>query len=120
DVLVDAEIAVEGEALGEVAHAARQAAAIAEGIEAAGAHAAAVHLQEPEHRAQGGGLPGAVGADEPEGLATLHLERDPVHRGDLAVAANQPLHADERVRHAAGPPRASPACRSRPGSPVPP
>src|ERR1700732_277577 len=91
DVLVDREIAVEREALGQVADPAAEVDASRDGVEAAGAHGAAVRRQQPEDDPQGGRLAGAVRADQAEHLAARHPEGDVVDRHEVAVAPDQPL-----------------------------
>src|SRR6202040_3477416 len=60
DVLVDREVAVEREALRQVADPAAEVDALPDGVEAAGADGAAVRRQQPEDDAQGGRLAGAI------------------------------------------------------------
>src|SRR6202040_4144169 len=104
DVLVDREVAVEREALRQVADPAAEVDALPDGVEAAGADGAAVRRQQPEDDAQGGRLAGAVRADQAEHLAAGHPEADVVDRHQVAVAPDQPFD-----RHHLGVPVA--ACR---------
>jgi hypothetical protein len=69
-------------------------------------HGPAEHLDAPgggEHQAEqhahGGGLAGAVGAEEAEQVALADLQVDAVHGDDAAVPLGQPLGADHRVAH---------------------
>jgi hypothetical protein len=48
---------------------------------------------------EGGGLARAVGTDHAHHLARVHLERDLVEDGDLAVARGQPFREEEEIRH---------------------
>jgi hypothetical protein len=100
DVLVDREIAVEREALGQVADPAAELGASPDGVDAAGAHRPAVRRQQSEDDAQGGRLAGAVRADQAEHLAALDAEADVVDRHQVAIAPDEPL--DRHHLRAAG------------------
>ena len=65
-------------------------------VEAEDARLAAVEVDEPGQRADGGGLAGAVGADQAVELAAGHLEAEPVERGDGAEAAPEPARQQRR------------------------
>ena len=69
DVLVHREVAVEGEALREVADARGERGAARGRVEPAGADRAARRGEQAEDHAEGRGLAGAVRADEAEHLA---------------------------------------------------
>ena len=75
DVLVNGEIAVQAEALREVADLSRDGPVLAHGIVAEHAHLAAIGVQEAAHHADQGGLTRAVGTNQPEHVSTRHLER---------------------------------------------
>jgi hypothetical protein len=64
---------------------------------AAPAHLATVGLQHAQHDPRGGGLAGAVGADEPEHLPLGHGERQVVEGDQVAVAAGQALELQHVV-----------------------
>jgi hypothetical protein len=103
DVLVHREIAVEREALGEVADAARELAPVGGWLEPAGAQRAAVRGKQAQDAAQRRGLACAIGPDEPEHLAALDAEVEAVDGRDAAVAAHETRDLDERrVRHRPG------------------
>jgi hypothetical protein len=86
DVLVDGEVAVEGEALREVAELAVQGPAVLPGIVAEHAHGPARGAQQPGDHPQRRRLAGAVRADQAHDLAPRDGEVDGVHRLDLAMA----------------------------------
>jgi hypothetical protein len=65
---------------------------------AAPAHLAAVGLEHAEDDPHRRRLAGAVRADEAEELARLDLEREPVERDDVAVAARQFDHLEHPDR----------------------
>ena len=69
DVLVDAEVAVEGEALRQIADRSGDVAVLLDRIVAEDADAAGVGVQQPAERADRRRLAGAVGSDQPEHLA---------------------------------------------------
>ncbi|GAB1824290.1 hypothetical protein HerbRD11066_74540 [Herbidospora sp. RD11066] len=61
---------------------------------------AAVAVEEAEHDPQGGGLPGAVGAEEAVDLSGTHLEIEPVEGADVAEAFGQAVNENGGVfRH---------------------
>ena len=61
-------------------------------------HSAARAVAEALEDLDGGGLAGAVGPEEREDLALLHLEADVAHRHGVPVGLGQVLHADRRHR----------------------
>src|SRR4029450_11245466 len=75
-------------------HVAEAAAGLGVDRRATPAHLAPVRLQHPEHDPHGGGLAGAVRADEPEHLPFPDGERQVVQGHDVAVAAAQPLQLE--------------------------
>ena len=94
DVLVDGERLVEREALRHVANATLHAFGIATDVDAADQGRAGGGSQQAAQHADGGGLAGAVGAQEAEHLALLHRERQVVHRHEVAELAREPAHVD--------------------------
>ncbi len=56
-------------------------------VVSADAHGAAVGVVEARHQQRDGGLPAAGGADDGDGLALRHGEREPVEDGPLGVVA---------------------------------
>jgi hypothetical protein len=58
---------------------------------------ASIGRQHPEDDAHGGGLAGAVGADEPEHLPLGDGEREVVEGDQVAVAAGQALQFQDVV-----------------------
>ena len=91
DVLVDGQIAVQTESLREIADALGQRAMRAHRIEAEHAHLARVGVQQPAHQANRRRLAGAVGADEAEHLAALHVEAQAGERRRLAVSLDDAI-----------------------------
>src|SRR5258708_33976877 len=89
------------------------------------AHIALVGPQEPGHQVEGGGLAGAVGADEADDAAAAQRDVEAGHRDDAAEAALEApaLDRDRAVGGAPGPPRRRPprwrqaAARARPRPP---
>ena len=59
--------------------------------------AATGRLEQLEHRATGGRLAATALADQPQRLALAHLERNPVHRLDVADVAAQQALGDREV-----------------------
>ena len=103
DVLVDAEVAVEREALREVADLRREPPPLAQRVEAAGAHAPGVGLQQAEDRAQRRRLARAVGADQAEHLAAPHVEGHARRRPRTSPKRREtPLDATSASRACAG------------------
>ena len=69
DVLVDAQVAVEREALREVADRSGDVAVLLHRILAEHADGAVIHVQQSADRADRRRLAGAIGTDQPEHLA---------------------------------------------------
>ena len=89
-VLHHAEIGVEGEGLGEIAHPrAGQAGRLPSTRTRAGAG-----VQQAGQDVEGAGLAGAVGADQPEDLARADLEVDAPQRLQGPVGLVEPLHLE--------------------------
>src|SRR5262245_51996067 len=94
-------------------------------VEAVDQRAAAAGHQDAHHHADGGGLAGAIGAEEAEHLAALHGEVQRVERGELTVRARELLeldHARSLYRTERGtmtttgwPPGRKPICPNRRG-----
>jgi hypothetical protein len=78
-------------------HVAEAAAGLGVDRPAPPAHLAPVGLQHPEDDPHGGGLPGAVRANEPEHLSFPDGERQVVEGDDVAVAAGQSLELEHLV-----------------------
>jgi hypothetical protein len=99
-VLPGREVLVEAGVLEDDAEALARLVARARGVEA-------VDLDRPARRPEQGRehldrrrLPRAVGAEEGEDLAAPDVERDVVDGGELAEAADDVLHANDRFRGA--------------------
>ena len=75
----------------------REGGVVADRVEAEHPGGAGVGGPVPLQRLDGRGLPGAVGAEQPEDLAALDGERQPVHRQIGAVGLLQPLDLDRRT-----------------------
>jgi len=54
--------------------------------------AAAVGFDQPQQQPQGGGLAGAVGAEQAEALAAPHVQVDPAHHFGAAIAFGEAAH----------------------------
>src|SRR6185295_6979465 len=78
-------------------------------------------MEESQEHADGGGLPGAVPADEGAHRAAGNGQVDPLHRRPFAEVPGESLGGDDFVTHGAPPPAAGPArrasARAPPGSP---
>ena len=61
--------------------------------------AAAVGAQGAGDAVDQGGLAGAVGADESEALARLHVKVTPVERGEAAEALDHAVDLEEGAGH---------------------
>jgi hypothetical protein len=70
---------------------------LAHHVEACDLGAPAVGLQQRGQDPHGGGLPGAVGAEQPQHGAGRYGQVEPVERGGLAVALPEPLGEDRVV-----------------------
>jgi hypothetical protein len=57
-------------------------------------HLPGIRLAQPLDHLQGGGLAGAVGAEDAEGLALFDLEADAVDRDVFAVALGEGVDLD--------------------------
>ena len=85
-VLVDREIAVQAEALGQVTDPLRNPPVIARRILVEDAHLARVSVKQAAHQSNRRRLAGAVGSDETEHLAACNLEGQARQRLGAAVA----------------------------------
>jgi hypothetical protein len=90
DVLFDFEVGVEREELRHVADPALDRAAVALDVEAGHHRLAARRRQEAGEDLDGGGLAGAVRAEETEDLPPGHFEADVLDRGEGAEIAAEP------------------------------
>jgi hypothetical protein len=99
DVLVDAEVAVQAEALREVARAARHGRVMLDGIGTEHRETAAGGPEESADEADGRGLARAVRADEAEHLAAANLEREVVDGDRGAEAFRDPIERHCVVGH---------------------
>ena len=68
-------------------------------IQAADAYAAAVGRAQPFENLDGAGLPGAVGAQQAENFALLHLETHAAKGLHVAIALGQVVDFDDRHAH---------------------
>ena len=93
DVFVDREIAIQAEALREVADRLRDAQMLLYRIAIEHANRATAGLQQAAHQPDRRGLSGAIGADQAEHLAGVDGKRQIVHGDDVAVFF---CHAVER------------------------
>ncbi len=84
-------------------------------VVAADEHPPLIGLQERRHHAKGGGLPGAVGADEPEDLSLGHLKPDVVEDLHRTEAVGHTLDADHGVTSSAGASSGEASCASSSG-----
>src|SRR5207248_6892839 len=104
DVLLDGELAEDAGLLGEVAQA--EAGALVHGeladVLAVEEDLALVGGDLAGGHAEAGGLAGAVGAEQADDLADVHVEIDAVHDLAAAVVLDQPL--DFQEGHARPPP----------------
>ena len=97
DVLVDAEIAVQAEALRQVADLGCDRAVLLHRIVAGHADGAAVGMQQAAQQPDARRLAGAVRADEPEHLAAGDLERQVVHGDRGPVLSGDTIEAQHRA-----------------------
>src|SRR5262249_31670096 len=88
---------VDGVALGHVADAGAGLGRQYRAVVAEDAGRAARRLQEAQDHADGGGLAGAVAADEAEDAAPWHAEREAVHGALVAEEPGQPAGPDDGV-----------------------
>ncbi len=96
-VLQDRQVLVEREALRHVADVVLDLLALGADVVAERRAAAAVGRQQPAQHAQGGGLAGAVGAEEAVDLAAAHAHRQVAHDHLAAEGLGQPLDLDGDV-----------------------
>src|SRR5688572_9589933 len=94
DVLVDAQVAVEREALREIADRSGDIAVLLHRILAEHADGAFINMQQSADRANRGRLAGAIGTDQPEHFAHLDAVAHPAERFDLAVSLDDVLELD--------------------------
>ena len=97
EILLDAEILVEAEALGHVADLALDRPRLPDDVVAETGAAAAVGRQQPAQHADGRGLAAAVGAEEAADLAALDLDGEVVDHGARAEALDQAAGIDDRA-----------------------
>ncbi len=112
-VLLDGQVLVEREPLRHVAGEALDLAGPRADVEAEAGALAAVGRQQPAQHPHGGGLAGAVGAEEAGGAPFLHRDGDVAHHTPAAEALVEAAHVD-RSRHGVSPP-APAAIRPRAG-----
>jgi hypothetical protein len=91
-------VVVEYRLVGQVAHAAHHLGALLEAVEARDARRAAGGPQHAHKHLHGGGLAGAVGAEQAEHLALLDGEREVAHGDEVAVGLGEGTY----LHHAAG------------------
>ncbi len=84
DVFLDRQVVIEAETLGHVADMLLDALRFLHGIEAQHLGPAAVRVHDAAEQADGGGLAGAVGAHQREGLSGGDGEVQAVNRGQRA------------------------------------
>ena len=66
-------------------------------VHAFDADRAGARLEHAEDHVDGRRLARAVRPEQPDDLVPAHLERDPVHRHDVAVALAEPAHREHRL-----------------------
>ncbi len=93
DVLVHGQVAVQAEALRQVAHLVGDGTVIARRVSTEHADLPLVGMDQAADRTDGGGLAGAVRTDEAEHLAARDIERQSVQGRHGAVAL---AHVDQR------------------------
>ena len=96
DVFVDRQIAVQAEALREVAQHARGLEMLSRRVTAEHPHGAGVGLQESAYEPDGRCLSSAVGPDEPEHFSGLDRQRQFAHRDHGAVLPGDAIQLDGR------------------------
>jgi hypothetical protein len=94
DVLVDREVAVQAEALRQIADLVGDRPMFAHRVLAEHAHLAAIGVEQPAHHTDGGRLSRAVGTDETEHLAARDVERQAGKRLCGAVTLDDLLEQD--------------------------
>jgi hypothetical protein len=90
DVLVDREIAVERESLGEVSESVVERASVLPGVATEHLYGSRGGAQQTREHPQRRRLPGAIRSDQTDHLTTRYLEIDPAYRLDRPVAHDQP------------------------------
>src|SRR5262249_56268258 len=95
-VLLHREVRVEREGLGHVADAPLDLGVTGQDVEAGDRGTAGRGRQEAAQHLDGGGLAGAVRAEESEDLPSLDLQRQLGHRVERSEAAAEPLREDDR------------------------
>ena len=91
------EIVVEADRVGQIADAPLDRKRLARRIEAEHAHLACRDVGQPEHHQDGGGLAGAVGAEQAENLAAADGERDVVDGDRRSVGLGEALGLDDGI-----------------------
>src|SRR5450759_804272 len=99
DVLVDAQVTVEAEALGEVAGAPRHGGVLPDGVGTQHAYPARVRAQQAADQPDGRCLARAVRANQAEHLAATDLERHVVDGDGCAEALGDTVEDDSGVGH---------------------
>jgi hypothetical protein len=102
EVLLDREIGIEGEPPRHVPNAGANCPEVAHHVEAEDLGRTTVGKEEGGEDAEKGRLPRTVGADEPEQLATIDLERDTVERAHRPERAYE-IADDDGVAHEPSP-----------------
>jgi hypothetical protein len=78
------------------ADAFRELPALTMGVESQDAHLTLKRPAQPDHRLDGAGLAGSIGADGAKDFAAPHLERDVIDGGDLAIPFGQMMNGNDR------------------------
>ena len=94
DVLVNAEVAVQREALRQVANHAGDLPVLPDGVVVHHADGAVVDMEEAAQRADGCRLTRSVGTDQAEHFAAIDAEGDAVERAGGPVALRDALEGD--------------------------
>jgi hypothetical protein len=113
DVLVDRQIAIQGEPLREIAKIRGDRTMLADWVVAENLHLTGIGRQQSAGDADGRGLSGAVRANQPEHLAGLDGKGHRVERAQLAVVLANPVEGDcggHGKRLATSEARPRPAC----------
>src|SRR5262249_6074122 len=97
EVLADAQVLPEAEALRHVADLALDPFAVADHVEAKARPAAVVGAQQPAQHPDESGLAAAVRAEEAADLAAPHLQVDVIDDDAAAEALRHPLHVDREL-----------------------
>src|SRR4030095_11633396 len=104
DVFVDAQIAIQAEALREVPHAFGELAMFTNGVSPEHTNLAGIGVQQAAHQPDRGRLASSVGPDQTEHLAAIDGERELVDRRGGAVALDDTRRRDGRAGRASGSP----------------